>query len=146
MQTKKVINQETANGSTPLTVATEPCRSVSPERSGSGELAEPRRAKHLLYSEMSRISENCWHAGWMDGLEFALWELLLGGSRNYGMEEIAERDVTTLKELSQVCGGWYYWQEGANDAAFVSLAEWETIYHSRAVGERSLSNPRKVNL
>lgn len=76
---------------------------------------------------MSRISEDCYCAGWMDGLEFVLWESIYGGSHDYGIGQITDDDIETLKELSQACGGWYYWEEDASDAAFIPIGEWEKI-------------------
>lgn len=93
-------------------------------------------AKRLLYSEMSRISEDCYFAGWMMGLEFALWESVNGGSTRYGIGQITDDDIASLKGLSQACGGWYYWEEDASDAAFISLAEWEKIIESELFYEQ----------
>lgn len=98
------------------------------------DLITTETIKRLLYSGMSDISEICYFARWMDNLEFALWESVLGGPRNYGIGQLTDDDIANLKGLSEACGGWYYWEEGARDAKFVPLAEWEKIYQSDRTG------------
>jgi hypothetical protein len=34
---------------------------------------------HELAQYMSDLSEDAWHAGWMDGIEFALWDAVING-------------------------------------------------------------------
>lgn len=84
--------------------------------------------KEVLAELMSEISEDCWCAGWLSGLEFDLWEMVQGGPRRFGMGEVSEEDVQRLRVLSNECGGWIVWNMDKGDTSFVPLAEWEAIY------------------
>ncbi len=83
-------------------------------------------AEWELAELMGDISEDCYCAGWMMGLEHALWAMVLGGPREYGMGEVTEEQVARLKQLSDACGGWIVWSEGDGET-FVPLEEWEQI-------------------
>lgn len=75
---------------------------------------------------MSDISEHCWCAGWMDGLEFRLWELVEGDpDRRYGESQVTERDIEDLRAISQELGGWMKWDDGEQ---FVPLDQWLEEY------------------
>jgi hypothetical protein len=79
---------------------------------------------------MSNISEECYCAGWMMGLEYALWDMVLGGSRRYGQSEASEAQVTEMRRLSERAGGWVRWQDDVGEV-FVPLDEWVAEYASR---------------
>lgn len=112
----------------PYDLDTEPDRSRDPE------------AARALYSLMRSISEECYCAGWMSGLEDALWRMLNGGSRRYGQGEDASEDrtvtetsVAALRHLHERCGGWWTWHDDTTGAGpdpsqwgarFVTIEEW----------------------
>ena len=73
-----------------------------------------------LLALMTGISEEYWCAGWMDGLEFALWCAPAG--KQYGRGEITERQASLLRLLSAECDGWWCWK--GVSPAFVSTKEW----------------------
>jgi hypothetical protein len=75
---------------------------------------------------MSEISERAYHAGWMDGLELALWAMVCGGPRRYGQITVDEETIAKLGALSAQFGGWIRF--GDNDEEFVSLGEWQRFY------------------
>ncbi len=78
---------------------------------------------------MSDISEEYYCAGWLIGLEFTLWSMLEGGSREFGMGVVTEDEVKRLRELSEQCGGWWWGGETDDDVCrFVTLEEWAEIY------------------
>lgn len=79
-------------------------------------------ASDLLLLRMQQISEDEWSAGWMTGLEYILWECVIGKDGAHGLyaEQAAELTV-----LSQRCDGWWIWDDGAR---FVRLEEWRETY------------------
>lgn len=62
-----------------------------------------------LYQNMSDISEECYCAGWMMGLEFAIWGALHDGDRSYGMGEMDSSKLERCRALAQELGGWIVW-------------------------------------
>lgn len=62
---------------------------------------------------MRELSEEGFYAGWMHGLEFDLWEALMGGARVYGHLELTDVHLQQLRQLSEACGGWVVFAEGA---------------------------------
>jgi len=61
--------------------------------------------KHLA-EFMSEISERCYFAGWMNNLEYVLWDVLESGQRTYGQDIITTKDITRLKALSDKSESW----------------------------------------
>jgi hypothetical protein len=57
-----------------------------------------------LLGLMSGISEEYWCAGWLNGLEFDLWNAQANG--RYGQGAITERQAKLLRLLSEECEGW----------------------------------------
>ena len=101
------------------------------------DLANSPDAAELLCEYMSEISEDYWCAGWLHGLEFSLWKMLRGGSRDFGTGDVKEEELSKLRQLSQRAGGWVIWDE-QKDASmsgnrFVPLALWTVMYD----GEKS---------
>ena len=90
-----------------------------------GELTKSQRA---LAHFMSELSEEAYCAGWMDGLEYALWHAVATGPREYGRLKITEDHIDRLKSLSSKCRGWILFDE-KKEETFVSLEEWTRIYH-----------------
>lgn len=84
---------------------------------------------------MSDISEEHYSAGWLIGLEFSLWRIVIGGpdvDRDFGMFAVEPEVVDRLRAPSDACGGWIAWSEDPVDGAvFVPLAEWEARYATR---------------
>lgn len=87
-----------------------------------------RDAARLLLQLMSGISEDYYCAGWMGGLEYSLWFITEGGSRNYGMGQLTDSEVAELKRLSEKSGGWWYWSEDHNGEMFMALDRWREEY------------------
>ncbi len=83
-------------------------------------------AKKLM-SYMSNLSEEAYCAGWIEGLEYALWKAVLEGSYNYGRLSITDEHTVKLKELSENCGGWIVFDDVEGET-FVSLDQWQSMY------------------
>jgi hypothetical protein len=77
-----------------------------------------------LADYMSALSEEAYCAGWMDGLEYALWDALLGTRHTYGRVEITDRHRAELGRLSEACGGWIVFDD-VSEETWVPRAEWE---------------------
>lgn len=93
-------------------------------------LSKDETSARALAALMSEISEECYCAGWMSGLEFSLWAMVQGGDRSYGMSEPSESEVAQLRALSERCGGWIRWEEDVGEV-FVPLHEWEQTYGAK---------------
>lgn len=77
-----------------------------------------------LIALMTGISEECWCASWMSGLEFDCWAAIEAGTPyRYGQGEISERQVSLLRLLSEESGGWWRYH-GFDKPRFVSLDDW----------------------
>ena len=86
--------------------------------------------QQALASLMSDISEDSWCAGWMDGLEFRLWQMVQDPEDNdYGMAIVSKEDIQTLQEISDEISGWIAWSEKEGKKVFVPMDEWLEIYN-----------------
>lgn len=92
-------------------------------------------AAEALLDLMSNISEDYNCAGWLDGLEFILWEMLQGCPRHFGMGEVTEEELAQLRTLHEKCGGWWIYRHDektlASGEVYVSLDEWLQILATR---------------
>jgi hypothetical protein len=84
-------------------------------------------AQKDLADYMSELSEEGWRAGWMDGLEFALWEAVLGQRHEYGYLTIAPDHRTRLRVLSERCAGWIVYLDNVGET-WVPLDDWKTRF------------------
>lgn len=84
------------------------------------------KAKELA-EYMSDLSEEAYTAGWMDGLEYALWFAVENGPRIYGHLEICEQHIATLKRLSSEANGWIYFDHNCEET-FIALEKWIKLY------------------
>lgn len=80
-------------------------------KAASLEYAKDRDAALALESAMSAISEDYYCAGWLIGLEFSLWAMVLGGPRDFGIGTVTEEEIQELRRLSDACGGWIVWRQ-----------------------------------
>ncbi|WMW81309.1 hypothetical protein RF679_03260 [Undibacterium cyanobacteriorum] len=84
------------------------------------DLSEQQRA---LADYMSELSEAAFHAGWMEALEFELWEAVVTGPRRFGQLDISQDHILHLSELHKACGGWIRFDEEYEEI-FVPTGEW----------------------
>lgn len=78
----------------------------------------------LLRKLMSEISEECWCAGWLIGLEHILWEAVTGKQTKICSPE----EIEHLRYLSEKCGGWIIWDDQATGEKFAPMEEWLRLY------------------
>jgi hypothetical protein len=71
---------------------------------------------------MSEVSEDYCAASWLIGLEYDLWNMVRGGSREFGEGVVPPETVAELRQLSDDCGGWH------THDRLVPLDEWRREY------------------
>ena len=83
-----------------------------------------------LTDYMSELSETAYSAGWMEGLEFALWRAVTEGPRHFGRLDITADHISKLRTLSDSCGGWIVFDDKTEET-FIGLEEWRRLYSGR---------------
>lgn len=83
--------------------------------------------ERALADIMSDISEECYCAGWMEHLEYVLWDAVINGERKYGRELIDAAKIKRLKELSEACGCWIYFDEVSEETS-MPINAWQKKY------------------
>jgi len=73
---------------------------------------------------MSKISEEAISAGWMDGLEYELWEILNGTRTSYYRHVVAQEEIQRLRLLSAKCGCWIIFDD-VNGETAIDLESWK---------------------
>lgn len=93
---------------------------------------------------MSDISEDCWFAGWMGGLEFSLWQIMQNpDDRMHGMALASIEDIERLRALSDEIGAWPAWCNdlGPDDAIDGLYLKWVPLDEWRRTYEMMTNNP-----
>ena len=89
-------------------------------------------ARELLLHRMHDISEDFWCAGWIGGLEYDLWDFVVGKTETYGTyvrSSLDDLDREHLKQLAEDAGGWYYYSfEPGHGEQFIAMDEWLKMY------------------
>jgi hypothetical protein len=86
--------------------------------------------QQALSDLMSDMSERAWCAGWMDGLEYALWEAVIGRRKTYGLLTFTELEVQQLRSLADKCGGWIVWSDDAAERKWVAMEIWLGLFQT----------------
>jgi hypothetical protein len=93
---------------------------------GTPMLASLDANSRALAEYMSELSEKAYHAAWMAGLEFDLWESVSSAPKKYGRLELTADHATRLRALSEAAGGWIYFSD--DEETFVPMAEWLRVF------------------
>ena len=88
-------------------------------------------SQRALAEYMSKLSEEAYFAGWMKGLEYALWMSVVEKPFEYGFLQITEQHIAELTKLSNACGGWIVFDNESAET-FVPIDEWIKIYAEKA--------------
>src|SRR4051794_36791517 len=84
---------------------------------------------HELAQYMSDLSEDAWYAGWTDGLEFALWDAVINGPREYGRLAIMNEHIEQLRQLANAAGGWIVFDDDEEET-FIPMEEWSNRFET----------------
>ena len=79
---------------------------------------------------MSKISEEAISAGWMNGLEYKLWEILDGVKSNYYSHMVTQEELQQLKALSEQCGCWIIFDDESEETA-LDLESWKKRFSEK---------------
>lgn len=80
----------------------------------------------------------------MDGLEYALWEIVQNPDNNkYGQGRVSLEDIQSLKEISSEIGGWFMRSDKPGTPLFVPMEEWKGIFrdHTDSLCKAKNSQP-----
>jgi hypothetical protein len=110
-------------------------------------LKGPDRTLAML---MAELSERCWYAGWLDVLEYSLWDLATGGrpidggsAQDWGhcRDSSLQDDLNRLLKMAEAADRWIVWDDDADDVRAVPLAEWRQSHEAwrRALKRRPLA-------
>jgi len=79
-----------------------------------------------LINEMSKISEECYCAGWMNGLEIVLWDAVLNlpNDLHWGQCIISAERITRIRDASEWLGEWIVYNRIHGETP-VPLDEWK---------------------
>lgn len=81
-------------------------------------------AGERLRALMSELSEGCYAATWLQGLEFDLWSLMLLGGGEYGDGEVTADQADELRALSAEAQAWWAWSDERESEVPVPLHAW----------------------
>ncbi len=76
---------------------------------------------------MSDISERCYSAGWIQHLEYVLWDSLTTGERKFGQNIISQQDINQLIQFSKDCNCWIYYNDITEETA-IDIFSWRQIF------------------
>ncbi|HKQ92323.1 MAG TPA: hypothetical protein VJZ77_16820 [Blastocatellia bacterium] len=89
-----------------------------------------RSLRKRLLSLMEEVSEDHYCAGWLNGLEYRLWQAALQYPQPYkfGVEAIEEKKVEELKGLAEELQEWAVWDDQAGEEKLIPLKDWKRIF------------------
>jgi len=89
-------------------------------------LGDLNKEQLKLAEYMSELSELAFTAGWMDELEFSLWNAMNNEITEYGRLVITVQIIEHLKELSNKAGGWIVFDK-KKEETFLTWEEWNKL-------------------
>jgi hypothetical protein len=79
-----------------------------------------------LADEMIRLSIKYYATEWMMGIEFELWNEVLGNQ-----DLLTEAEASKLKDLSTSCDGWISMNFSDDNLEFISLSGWKKTFREK---------------
>jgi len=92
-------------------------------------IADLTPLQRALADYMSDLSEAAYSAGWQAGLEYGLWDAVLGRSNRYGRLQIGNAEVARLRQLAERCAGWVVFDD-TNQETWLPMNEWEQRFEA----------------
>jgi len=126
-----LLDERSSSGRLPLEVARAQGRAdlqVALMRAGASPRGEVPDVCVLLREYLAEISSNTFAAGWLDGLEFIVWDAVATGAPLGDPEffrPLSDEEVADLLFLAGRCGGWV-----TEDGRRVPPSEWHERYRS----------------
>src|SRR5690349_19338601 len=80
-----------------------------------------------LANLMSSISEECYYAGWLQNLEYVLWDSIMNGERKYGHGFISQKQIDLLRMYAKDANSWIVFNDDKEETA-IDLQTWEVIF------------------
>lgn len=90
-----------------------------------------------LANLMRSISERCNDAGWMGNLEYVLWNAVQNGPCTFGDGVVSYEDVIRLKQLSEACNCWIYYDDETEETA-IEPAKWGKKFKADVIEDPEL--------
>lgn len=86
--------------------------------------------KLSLLRSLEEISQEHWDSDWIDGLEYSLWEAVLERKApfRYGFATVEPETLDDLRDLSELCGGWFHWDGMHYEPSFVTIEVWRKLF------------------
>ena len=81
------------------------------------------KEQRILADFMSDLSEKCYSAGWLENLEYVLWDTLTKGERKFGQDILSQQDIDQLIQFSKDCNCLVYYDDATEETA-IDLALW----------------------
>lgn len=72
---------------------------------------------------ISEISERCYRAGWMQGIEYEVWEAMHAPDLGSGALRLTVEDAQQLHAMSTNCRGWIVFDD-VNEESFIPIEAW----------------------
>lgn len=97
---------------------------------GESDIETEDAAAIAMGAIVSDISEDTYCAGWMNGIEFALWGVLHGDMEDYAGVTASDPRMVALDVLSRKFDGWVMWDNTVKYrwTAFVPTDKWVALY------------------
>jgi len=81
-------------------------------------------SQRALADYISDLSEEAYCAGWMQNVEYALWQAVRGERSSFGRLIISGEQVRRLEDLSRECEGWIFFDDH-NEESWLPTSQWE---------------------
>lgn len=91
-----------------------------------------------LQDRMSCISEDCYCAGWLGGLEYDIWQALVQSDPFPAPYSRSPRLLRRCRALSTELDGWIYWNDGPQ---FAPMAQWLAMFEAHRAAQPIGANP-----
>jgi probable addiction module antidote protein len=116
-------------------------KGVEDARAGRGRFLEPASGndgtfastpkfdlfQECLHEMMRSVSQEVYFAGWLQDLEYLLWQVIEGKLQRDNYFDIDEDRADKLRQLSRLCGGWIICSKHLG-TQWVPIEQWTILY------------------
>lgn len=94
-----------------------------------------KELKYLLVDLIAELSEDTYCAGWLDKIEFEIWEIINQEADIKTVEVWRKRgDLETVDDLNylkDVTNSWAWWAEDSDEPIPINLTNWQNIINKK---------------